>query len=335
MKLPVKHSGGSYDIVLESGAFAHLEDYLPRTGQALVVTDDGVPSQYVETVAAALPMATVVTLPHGEASKNLDNFRLLLSRMLSLSFQRSDAVIAVGGGVMGDLAGFAASAYMRGIDFYNIPTTLLSQVDSSIGGKVAVDMDGVKNVIGAFYQPKRVIIDPNVLVTLEKRQLLAGLAEAIKMAATSDRALFDLIGRGQALEGDLDAVIEGALRIKRDVVERDTEEKSLRRVLNFGHTVGHAIESDKNGSWLHGECVAVGMLPMCSPEAKREIAALLTAYGLPTGVVCDKKRLIDFIRHDKKASGDGVIVVFVEQIGSFEFRRLSIEEIEAYMEVGL
>lgn len=335
MNLSVKHSGGGYDIVLERGVFSHLRDYLPQKGKALVVTDDGVPPAYARTVASSLTNATILTLPQGEATKSLDNFRLILSRMLELSFHRTDAVIAVGGGVMGDLAGFAASAYMRGIDFYNIPTTLLSQVDSSIGGKVAVDLDGVKNVVGAFYQPKRVIIDPNVLSTLDKRQQLAGLAEAIKMAATCDEALFEEIERGDALGADLERVIEGALRIKRDVVERDTTEKSLRKVLNFGHTVGHAIESEKMGEWLHGECVAVGMLPMCSPSVRARLVAILEAYGLPTGVACDKKALSDFVRHDKKASGEGVSVVYVEKIGSFEFRTLSIEEIETYVEEGL
>ena len=335
MILPVKHSGGGYDIVLERGALGHIADYLPQNGKALVVTDDGVPQEYAHTVASALPDATIVTLPHGEASKSLENFGLLLSRMLELSFHRTDAVIAVGGGVVGDLAGFAASAYMRGIDFYNIPTTLLSQVDSSIGGKVAVDMGGVKNVVGAFYQPRRVIVDPNVLATLDKRQQLAGLAEAIKMAATSDAALFERIERGDALGADLEVVIEGALRIKRDVVERDTKEQSLRRVLNFGHTVGHAIESEKKGEWLHGECVAVGMLPMCSSLVRARLSAVLSAYGLPTGVTCDKKELLDFVRHDKKASGNGVTVVCVEEIGSFEFRTLGVEEILKYVEVSL
>lgn len=335
MILPVKHSGGSYNIVLERGALERVAEYLPKTGKALIVTDDGVPQEYARKVASVLPDATICTLPMGEASKSLENFSVLLSRMLELSFQRSDAVVAVGGGVVGDLAGFAASAYMRGIDFYNIPTTLLSQVDSSIGGKVAVDLDGVKNVVGAFYQPKCVIVDPDVLSTLAERQKLAGLAEAIKMAATSDVALFEKIENGGALDKDLEAVIEGALRIKRDVVERDTKEQSLRRVLNFGHTVGHAIESDKKGDWLHGECVAVGMLPMCSPSVRARLSKVLGAYGLPTGVTCDKQVLSDFMRHDKKASGKGVTVVYVEKIGSFEFRTLSIEEIERYVEVAL
>ncbi len=335
MIISVKHSVGEYDVIAQNGALSHVGDYLPKTGKALVVTDDGVPPQYAQQVAGALSDATIVTLPEGEASKDLNNFQLLLSRMLSLSFCRSDCVIAVGGGVVGDLAGFAASAYMRGIDFYNIPTTLLSQLDSSIGGKVAVDFEGIKNAVGAFKQPKRVIIDSDVLATLDKRQLLAGLAEAIKMAATSDAALFELIEKGHALDDDLPHVIAGALAIKRDVVEQDEKETGLRKVLNFGHTVGHAVESLHGGAWLHGECVAVGMLPMCSDTVRQRLLRVLALYGLPTKTDLDKKTMLPLISHDKKASASGVTVVYVDRVGSFEFRNLTAEEIEKYMEVGL
>lgn len=335
MTIPVKHGGGSYDIVLERGALSRAAEYLPRCGRALIVTDDGVPPEYARAAAAACPGSVTVTVPHGEASKSLEVWRGLLSRMLEMSFSRSDRVIAVGGGVVGDLSGFAAAAYMRGIDFYNIPTTLLSQVDSSIGGKVAVDMDSVKNVVGAFYQPSRVIIDPDVLSTLDARQLSAGLAESIKMAAAGDAELFRLIEESRDLSRDLDAIIEGSLRIKRAVVEEDPTEKGLRRVLNFGHTVGHAVESLKGGAWLHGECVAVGMLPMCSPPVRARISAVLQKYSLPTRADCAPGELADFIRHDKKAVEDGIMTVFVQSIGSFEFRRLGIGEIEKYMEAGL
>ncbi len=327
MILPVEYPGGGYDIVLERGALARAAEYLPRTGKALIVTDEGVPADYARQIAAVCPDSMVVTLPQGEKTKSLDTHRALLSRMLELNFLRSDRVIAVGGGVMGDLAGFAAAVYMRGIDFYNIPTTLLSQVDSSIGGKVAVDMDGVKNVIGAFYQPRKVLIDPDTLRTLERRQVAAGLAEAVKMAATSDSALFETIEQSQNWEKDLDAVIEGSLRIKRDVVQQDPTEKSLRRVLNFGHTVGHAIESAMDGQWLHGECVAAGMLPMSSPEARQRIARVLEKYGLPTCTDRTADELISYIKHDKKAADGGVKTVCVDEIGSFVFRQMTLAEI--------
>ena len=327
MILPVEYPGGSYDIVLERGALARAAECLPRTGQAMIVTDDGVPSDYARQIASVCPGSTVVTLPQGEKTKSLDNHRALLSRMLELNFLRTDRVIAVGGGVMGDLAGFAAAVYMRGIDFYNIPTTLLSQVDSSIGGKVAVDMDGVKNVIGAFYQPRKVLIDPDTLNTLDRRQLSAGLAEAIKMAATSDRTLFEKIEQSEKLEDVLDEVIEGSLRIKRDVVQQDPTEKGLRRVLNFGHTVGHAIESAMDGQWLHGECVATGMLPMSSTQARQRIAWVLEKYDLPTHTDRTADELLSYIQHDKKAADGGVKAVCVDEIGSFVFRQMTLAEI--------
>ena len=171
MIVPVKTDTWNYDIVLEPGAIKKAGELLNLNRRVLVVTDSGVPAQYAETVAAQCSEAAIVTIPQGEQSKCFDELRHLLSEMLDKSFTRVDCVVAVGGGVVGDLSGFAASCYMRGVDFYNIPTTLLSQVDSSIGGKTAIDFGGVKNIVGAFYQPKKVIIDPEVLETLSRRQL--------------------------------------------------------------------------------------------------------------------------------------------------------------------
>ena len=176
------------------------------------------------------------------------------------------------------------------------------------------------------------LIDPDVLKTLDGRQLSAGLAESVKMAATCDGGLFRLIEDSRDLYADLDRIIEGSLRIKRAVVEEDPTEKGLRRVLNFGHTVGHAVESLMCGAYLHGECVAVGMLPMCSPGVRARLAAVLKKYSLPTRADCDKNALLDFMRHDKKAVDGGIMAVYVDKIGSFEFRRLTVGEIEKYIE---
>lgn len=332
MILPVKTASGGYDIALERGAVSHLGDFLPHTGRALIVTDDGVPAAYARAAAASCEDSAIITLPQGENTKNLDNHRALLCRMLELGFTRPDRVIAVGGGVMGDLAGFAAAVYMRGIDFYNVPTTLLSQVDSSIGGKVAVDMEGVKNVVGAFYPPKKVIIDPDVLNTLPARQIAAGLAESIKMAATSNAALFAQLEQSDDLNRDLDTIIEESLKIKRDVVEQDPTERGLRKVLNFGHTIGHAIESAMNGQWLHGECVAAGMLPMCSPAARRRLERVLAKYGLPTRAHVPAQKLISYMQHDKKAVEGGVTAVCVDEIGSFSFRKMTLSELAKRIE---
>ena len=332
MRIPVKVDSFGYDIILERGALSHASTYFPLARKVLVVTDSGVPCEYAECLAAQCKNPVIVTIPAGEASKSFDNYRLLLKTMLDHSFTRGDCVVAVGGGVVGDLSGFAAASYMRGIDFYNVPTTLLSQVDSSIGGKVAIDFEDVKNIVGAFYQPKGVLIDPELLGTLDPRQLHAGLAESIKMAATSDGPLFELIESASDLDAVLDMVIERSLLIKRAVVESDPTEKGLRKVLNFGHTLGHAIESDNMGALLHGECVALGMLPMCSLHVRERLSAVLKKYGLPTAVKGDVETLLSYVLHDKKACEGGVSIVFVPEIGSFAFKRATAEELKSYLE---
>ncbi|MBE6656585.1 MAG: 3-dehydroquinate synthase, partial [Ruminococcaceae bacterium] len=195
--LTVKTNKGSYPITIARGALSCVGELLNLSRRVLVVTDEGVPSEYAEAVAKAALSPTLITLPTGEGTKSLRSFEKLLSLMLKKGFTRRDCVVAVGGGVVGDLAGFAASAYMRGIDFYNIPTTLLSQVDSSIGGKVAVNLDGIKNCVGAFYPPTAVVIDPDVLKTLPHRQVASGLTEALKMSMTHDEALFELFEKGE------------------------------------------------------------------------------------------------------------------------------------------
>jgi len=306
----------SYDIVLERGALQKIGDLLDLDRKVLVVTDSGVPPEYAKTVAAACKQSFLVTIPQGEGSKNMDNFTLLLSRMLEEGFTRKDCVVGVGGGVIGDLSGFAASCYMRGIDCYNVPTTLLSQVDSSIGGKTAIDFNGVKNVVGTFSQPKKVVIDPDTLKTLDQWQLHAGLAESIKMGMTSDARLFERIETSEDLMEDLPAIIEASLMVKKQVVEQDPHEKGLRRILNFGHTVGHAIESKAGGALLHGECVALGMLPMSAPSLRDRLEKVLLKYDLPTGTNLTSEQLLPWLLHDKKMGKDTLTVVKVKEIGT-------------------
>ena len=318
--------------MLEPGAIKKAGELLNLNRRVLVVTDSGVPAQYAETVAAQCGEAVIVTIPQGEQSKCFDELRHLLSEMLDKSFTRGDCVVAVGGGVVGDLSGFAASCYMRGVDFYNIPTTLLSQVDSSIGGKTAIDFGGVKNIVGAFYQPKKVIIDPEVLETLSRRQLMAGLAEAIKMAATNDAELFELIENSADLTADLPQIIYRALMIKKNVVEQDPRETGLRKVLNFGHTIGHAVESFNAGKLLHGECVALGMIPMSGDNAAARIKSVLEKYGLPSKIGQSAEELMPFLKHDKKMASDGIAAVIVDEIGSFRLCRMSADEILSRLE---
>ena len=330
MIIPVSLGKESYDIVLERGALQKVKSLLNLDRKVLVVTDSGVPESYSRTVANACKCAIIKTIPQGEQSKNLANFESLLRVMAENNFTRTDCVVAVGGGVVGDLSGFVASAFMRGVDFYNIPTTLLSQVDSSIGGKVAVDLDGYKNIVGAFYQPKKVIIDPDLLSTLDARQFRCGLAEALKMSATSDPKLFATFESGE-YKSDTDKVIERSLLIKRRIVENDVKESGERKILNFGHTIGHAIESsNKLCDMLHGECVALGMLYMCSENVRARLVPILKDIGLPTETKLDSDEIYNFILRDKKADGDKITITYVNEIGKAELRKIPIEEIKDY-----
>ena len=334
MILPVSLDEHSYDIVVERGALSRIGELLPLNRKVLVVTDSGVPEQYSNAVLSAALDATLLVLPSGEENKNIQSYTKILDTLLENSFTRTDCVVAVGGGVVGDISGFAAASYMRGIDFYNIPTTLLSQVDSSIGGKTGIDYHGVKNIVGAFHQPKKVVIDSSTLKTLDSRQLHAGLAESIKMSLTSDKELFTLIEASDDLDRDLDEIILRSLKIKKAVVEQDPNEKGLRKVLNFGHTVGHAVESSaKLGTYLHGECVAIGMVYMCSDEVKKRLIPVLEKYCLPTSTDTDSDSLISYILHDKKASGTTVTAVYVETVGSFEFIKLDAEQMKGYLDI--
>lgn len=332
MIIPVNANNGCYDIVLERGSLKKAGRLLELDRRVLVVTDEGVPPEYAECVASQCREPVVVTVPRGEGSKSFEQLERLLSAMLEASFTRGDCVVAVGGGVVGDLSGFAASCYMRGIDFYNIPTTLLSQVDSSVGGKTAVNFGGVKNIVGAFYQPKKVIIDPETLKTLERRQIMAGLAEAIKMAATSSAELFEIIENSEDLDADLPEIIRRSLGIKSDVVEQDPKENGLRRILNFGHTVGHAVEGFNKGKLLHGECVALGMPPMCSGEALDRVTKVLKKYGLPTEIEQSADELMPYLKHDKKMTANSVKVVLVDKIGKFRICDMKPEEILGSLE---
>lgn len=328
MKLTVKTSMGDYNIIIERGSINHLSQYCDTDKKALIITDDGVPFQYAEKVAEQFKIAVVKAIPQGEKSKSFDTYKELLQVLSENEFSRADCVVAVGGGVVGDLSGFTAATYMRGIDFYNVPTTLLSQVDSSIGGKTAIDFGGYKNTVGAFYQPKAVVIDPDVLKTLSKRQFNNGLAESIKMAATSDKELFELIENENA-EDVIDTVIERSLRIKKAVVEEDEKELGLRKVLNFGHTAGHAIETAAGLSeYLHGECVSMGMLAFSSDSVRERLIKVLKKYDLPVKFDFSADEILFALRHDKKAKADGVNVVFVNEIGSFEFKFLTFEELD-------
>ena len=314
----------SYDILVERGILNRAGEILNLKRRVLVVTDSGVPEIYAKTVAEQCKEPIICTVESGEGSKSLETFGILLQKMLDNNFSRKDCVVAVGGGVVGDLSGYAAASYMRGIDFYNIPTTLLSQIDSSIGGKTAINLGNVKNIVGAFYQPKKVLIDPDVLSTLPERQILNGLAEAIKMALTSDRELFDILEK-EDIKEKIDEIIIRSLNIKKNVVEQDEKESGLRKILNFGHTIGHGIET--SSELYHGECVALGLIPMCDEKIRTRVIEVLKKCNLYNLINFDWNKITEAAFHDKKADGEFVTVTTVPKVGSFELKTMKCNEV--------
>lgn len=332
MVLNVTMKDVNYDVIIERNSLRKVKEYFDLNRKVLILTDSGVPQEYANIVKNASLDGYIYTITQGESSKSFENYGLILDYMVEHAFSRTDVVVAVGGGVVGDLAGFVSATYMRGIDFYNVPTTLLSQVDSSIGGKTAIDKAGIKNVVGAFYPPKKVLIDSETLKTLDIRQLHSGLVEAIKMGATNNLELFTLIEESQDLLADIDEIIIESLKIKKAVVEEDPKEQGIRKVLNFGHTVGHAVEaSGKFNDLLHGECVGLGMLAFSSEKVKERIIKILEKYHLPVQVHLTGDELFKYISLDKKRSGNYLSIIYVEQIGTFEIKKILLEEIKEYL----
>lgn len=328
MILNVKTALSSYPIVLERGVLKNARAHLNLDRRCLILTDENIPESYVETLSAQCAEPHVFVIPAGEGSKTLEMFGKILEAMLEADFSRSDCVVALGGGVVGDLAGYVAASFQRGVDFYNVPTTVLSQVDSSIGGKVAVNFKGWKNMVGAFYPPAAVLIDPETLDSLPRRQIANGLAEALKMAMTFDEEMFSLF-ETEDIRSRPDQIIEKSLRIKRRVVEEDEREAGLRKVLNFGHTLAHAVESEGHKTanpYYHGECVAIGMVPMCTPAVRARLIPILEKLELPTSAPFSGESLVEALRHDKKISGKDITLIYVDKIGEYRMEKMPFSD---------
>ena len=334
MKLTMQLKSRSYDIILKAGCLANLHQFTNvQNRKVFVLTDSGVPAQYARTVADQCPDSTIYTVPRGEGSKCLKVYGQVLQAMLDFGMGRRDVLVAVGGGVVGDLGGFCAATYMRGIDFINCPTTTLAQIDSSIGGKTAIDLGETKNIVGAFWQPQVVLIDPDVLDTLPRRQYVNGLAEALKAGLIADPELFALFEKGD-WEQDIEQIIYRSLKVKKNIVEQDEHEHGPRAALNFGHTIGHGIEAvkgvrgrRKNGLY-HGECVALGMLPMIEDKAlAKRTRAVMRALGLPTRASYDKHKVLAQMRHDKKGRGGSITVIRVPGLGCWRADKLPMADL--------
>ena len=329
MILSVKSKNGTYPVIIEKGSLEKAGEVLSLSRKCLIVTDENIPKEYVDTLSSQCDIPFVFTLKAGEEYKSLESLNKIVSFMLEKGFDRKSCVVALGGGVVGDLAGFVASVFLRGVDFYNIPTTTLSQIDSSIGGKVAVNFQGLKNMVGAFYPPKGVLVYPATLKSLSQRQIASGLAEAVKMSLCFDEDLFALFEKGEEL--DLVEIIGKSLQIKKKVVEEDERESGVRKVLNFGHSLGHAIENKSFSSaesLYHGECVALGMIPMCSDPVRERLLRVLKNLNLPTEIPYELEDLFSALSHDKKMAGGKITAVFVDEVGSFRLAEQNLDEFQ-------
>ena len=322
-----------YPITVSDGALSQVGERFRLDRRVLILTDSGVPEVYAQTVADACADPHLLTVPPGEKNKCPEQLFRILQTMLDAGFTRQDAVVAVGGGVIGDVGGLAAALYMRGIDFYNIPTTILSQVDSSVGGKVAIDMGSYKNIVGAFWQPKAVIIDPNVLSTLSLRQQHNGLCEALKMGLILDDSLVCEFEKDTL---DIDKIITRSIELKKEIVQQDERESNLRKILNFGHTIGHAIEGAYGlNTYLHGECVAMGMLFFINnPELKKRVLSIYKKLSVPTVPDYDIYTLMEYIMHDKKSTQSTVSTIQVDKSGSYLIKDIRLTDIKKVLERG-
>lgn len=330
-KLTMNLGERSYDIILKNGALENLYQFARLDRKVAVVTDSGVPAEYAQRVADQCRESTIITMPQGEASKSFKILETVLRQMLEFNMGRGDLVVAVGGGVVGDLAGFAAAIYMRGIDFINCPTTTLSMIDSSIGGKTAVDLGDTKNIVGAFWQPKLVIVDPATLSTLPRRHYINGLAEAVKAGLLADPELFAIFEKGD-IDTQISEIIYRSLRFKKNIVEQDETERGMRKALNFGHTIGHGIEAVKGikgrrtVGLFHGECVALGMLPMIESKAlQKRVRAVYRRIGLPTRTTYNKEKVLAEMLHDKKTQGGQITVIKVPGLGCWRAETIPVE----------
>lgn len=341
----------SYPICLGDGLLSHAGELLKkaRCGEKVgIITNPTVAELYLKPLKAALEAAgfktTQILVPEGEDHKNLKSLSAIYDQLISQRFERGSSVLALGGGVIGDLAGFAAATFLRGIPYIQVPTTLLAQVDSSVGGKTGINHPEGKNLIGAFYQPRLVLIDPAVLRSLPRRELLGGAAEVIKYGIIEDPALFRLLEEKMdaflALDkGLLTEVIAASCAIKARVVEKDEREEDYRSVLNFGHTIAHALESLTGYQrFLHGEAVAIGMAQAaslsahevaCDGDSLQRILRLIQTAGLQTEIPADIKgvELVKGMELDKKSTGRKIKFVLCAGIGKTRFRWFSPEEI--------
>lgn len=340
-------TGRPYEILIDKGLIDNCGEHIKKVSKAnkiAVISDTNVFPIYGEKVVNSCKNAgyevVSFTFKAGEASKNLTTISQMYDFLAENHLTRSDLIVALGGGVTGDMAGFAAASYLRGIDFVQIPTSLLAQVDSSVGGKTGVDISAGKNLVGAFWQPILVLIDSNSLATLPQYYIDDGMAEVIKYGCIKDKALFEKLEKVNAMDC-IEDIIYNCVSIKRDVVSRDERESGERALLNFGHTIGHALEKVSNFTGLsHGQGVAIGMVMMTNASEKagitnagttKRVEALCKKYNLPTDSDVAKNEIATASSSDKKTSGSSITLVLLNEIGDSFLKKTPIKDFEGFI----
>lgn len=301
--------------------------------KVLIVTDSNIPNEYYSLIKEKINVVDTLILSPGEDSKSFNSYLQIQEKLLEHNFSRKDIVIALGGGVIGDLVGFASSTYKRGLTFINIPSSTLSMIDSSIGGKTAINFNGIKNVIGSFYQPSLVLIDFDLLKSLPQRHFNNGLIEALKAGYIYDPSILDLFS--QDINSNLEEIIIKSIIVKKHFVEEDEKEQNIRKILNYGHTFGHGFESlgGFNDSLYHGEAVGLGMLVVS--KDKERLISYLNKLDIKYDFEISSQELIKIILNDKKVDGKYIDLILVDNIGESYIKKTSIEDLISILEGGL
>lgn len=336
MKIKVNLKDKNYDVILGNDLLKDVHKYIEGEHKVLIVTDENIPLKYIDKIKHQFKQIYTYTCKSGEESKSLITYQNIILKLLDEEFSRNDYIIALGGGVITDLAGFCAATFKRGIKFINIPTSTLAMIDASSGGKVGINFHQVKNMIGAFYQPEAVIIDFEVLKSLPHRHFINGLFEALKVGLIGNKKIYDYFKENTYLD-HVEEIIYESLVFKNKIVEQDEKEANIRKILNFGHTFGHAYESYFSfDRFLHGEAVGLGML-LVSKNKKyyQELKQILINMNLDLNVEVEEDEMIKIIQNDKKVDNGVIALVEVEEIASYQINYYKIDELRQFLKEGL
>jgi len=330
--ISIQLNNTSYPVYLGRGLLSNIDRYIDVDRQIVIITDDFIPKTYLNIIKSKIRSPIVFEVPRGENSKSIETVYSIINQMVKSNITRKALIIGLGGGVIGDLSGFIASVYLRGVDLIQIPTTLLAQIDSSIGGKVGINSDTMKNSIGSFYHPKMIITDLDTLQTLSAREFSNGISEMIKYGMISDKSLFLALLKDGIQKDNLDLFIEKCILIKISYIKEDEYDLGRRQILNYGHTIGHAIEQDSNYSLLHGESIAIGMAQMSRAYPFHEqLIQLLKNFNLPYEYNKNLTSIQKYIRTDKKIFDNTLNLIIVEELGKGFIRPINVNDIRKYL----